>query len=34
MNHTNKIAEYISHIENNEIFYCGKCAAQLASQGF
>ena len=33
-NHNNKTAEYISYIEDNQILYCGKCAAQLASQGF
>ena len=33
-NHPNKKAEYFIHIEDEDMFYCGKCAAQAASQGF
>lgn len=32
--HRNKRAEYIIRIEDEEMFYCGVCATQAASQGF
>lgn len=33
-NHKNKRAEYIIHIEDEDMYYCGVCATQAASQGF
>lgn len=33
-NHRNKRAEYIIHIEDEDMHYCGVCATQAASQGF
>lgn len=34
VNHPNKIAEFNIEIEDECLSYCGRCAAQLASQGF
>lgn len=33
-NHPNKLAEFNIDIEDECMAYCGRCAAQLASQGF
>jgi hypothetical protein len=33
-NHRNKKAEYLIHIEDEDMYYCGVCATQAASQGF
>lgn len=33
-NHSNKQAEFEIEIEGEMLSYCGRCAAQLASQGF
>lgn len=33
-NHYNRKAEYIIHIEDEDMYYCGVCATQAASQGF
>lgn len=32
--HPHKRAEYYIHIEEEDMFYCGVCATQAASQGF
>jgi len=34
VNHPNKSAEFNIDIEDECLSYCGRCAAQLASQGF
>lgn len=33
-NHPHKKAEYYIHIDDEDMFYCGVCATQAASQGF
>jgi hypothetical protein len=33
-NHPHKKAEYFIHIEDEDMYYCGVCATQAASQGF
>lgn len=33
-NHKNRKAEYLIHIEDEDMYYCGICATQAASQGF
>jgi len=33
-NHGNKLAEFVTEVDNEEIGYCQKCAINLASKGF